>query len=72
MHSRRISQIERAIMKTMAELLRVRPEHAEGRMPDRIAKPRIQKLLAALDKLKAEKPQVAIRRANSKKCTAIP
>ena len=62
---KRIAEIERAIDVTMAEIARLRVEEAEGKISRKVTKPRIEKLLGALAKLKAEKLRVGIRQANS-------
>jgi hypothetical protein len=49
----------------MAEITRLRVEEAEGKIPRSVTKPRIEKLLGALAKLKAKKLRVGIRQANS-------
>jgi hypothetical protein len=64
-YSDRIAEIGRAIDETMAELARLRLEHAEGKLARRVAQTRIDKLLVALAKLKAEKLRLAIRQIDS-------
>jgi hypothetical protein len=63
--TRKIFDLEQSIQGTMAEITRVRIEHAEGKIKEDEYRALSSELLTKLQQLQAEKLRVALRRSLS-------